>query len=176
MGLSVVHGIVSDLRGEIFIDSTPGQGATFTVLLPIAQPAPETDDQRVSPLPMGSEHILVVDDEEDILTTSRMMLAHLGYRVTTSNTAVEALEGLKSGEIICDLVVTDQTMPDLTGLELARETQRIRPGLPVILCTGYSDKVNEDSIRSVGAVGLLMKPVELRDLAILVRRALDHPV
>ncbi len=174
MGLSVVHGIVSDLGGEIFIDSTPGQGATFTVLLPIAQPAPETDDQTITPLPMGSEHILVVDDEEDILTTSRMMLAHLGYSVTTSNTAVDALEGLKSGEIICDLVVTDQTMPDLTGLELAREIQRIRPGLPVILCTGYSDKVNEDSIRSVGAVGLLMKPVELRDLAILVRRALEH--
>jgi len=176
MGLSVVHGIVSDLGGEIFIDSTPGQGATFTVLLPIAQPAPETDDQRVSPLPMGSEHILVVDDEEDILTTSRMMLGHLGYRVTTDNSSVGALEKLKNGDIICDLVVTDQTMPDLTGLELTREIKRIRPGLPVILCTGYSDKVNEDSIRSVGAVGLLMKPVELRDLAILVRRALDHPV
>ncbi len=174
MGLSVVHGIVSDLGGEIFIDSTPGQGATFTVLLPIAQPIPQTDDQSLSPLPMGSEHILVVDDEEDILTTSKMMLGHLGYKVTVCNSSVEALEGLKSGDIICDMVVTDQTMPDLTGLELAREIQRIRPGLPVILCTGYSDKVNEDSIRKVGAVGLLMKPVELRDLAILVRRALDR--
>ena len=174
MGLSVVHGIVSDLGGEIFIDSTPGQGATFTVLLPIAQPAPETSDQIISPLPMGTEHVLVVDDEEDILTTSRMMLAHLGYQVTTFNSSVEALEKLKSGEIICDLVVTDQTMPDLTGLELAREIQRICPGLPVILCTGYSDKVNEESIRRVGAVGLLMKPVELRDLAILVRRVLDR--
>ncbi len=174
MGLSVVHGIICDLGGEISIDSIPGKGATFTVLLPIAESPPEEENQAQPPLPMGTEHILVVDDEEDILATSRMMLAHLGYTVSVNSSSRAALEEITRGEVRCDLVLTDQTMPDLTGLELARELHRIAPDLPVILCTGYSDKVNEESIRTVHAVGLLLKPVELRDLAVMVRKALDR--
>ena len=174
MGLSVVHGIICDLGGEIFIDSAPGKGATFTVLLPIAESPPEEENSAQPPLPMGTEHILVVDDEEDILATSRMMLAHLGYTVSVNSSSSAALDEIKKGDVCYDLVLTDQTMPDLTGLELARELHRAAPELPVILCTGYSDKVNEESIRTVHAVGLLLKPVELRDLAVMVRKALDR--
>ncbi len=174
MGLSVVHGIVSELGGEIFIDSIPGQGATFTVLLPIAESLPEEKNGPQPPLPMGTEHILVVDDEEDILATARMMLAHLGYRVSVNNSSVDALDKIQNGTFRCDLVVTDQTMPDLTGLEFARELHRVVPDMPVVICTGYSDKVNEESIKAVHAAGLLLKPVELRDMAVMVRAALDN--
>lgn len=174
MGLSVVHGIISDIGGEISIDSTPGHGATFSVLLPMAEPVGEEESRAQVPLPMGTEHVLVVDDEQDILATSRMMLAHLGYTVSVSKEASVVLEEIKNGKMQCDLVVTDQTMPGLTGLEFARELHRVQPELPVILCTGYSDKVNEESIKAVGAVGLLMKPIELRDLAVMIRNALDN--
>ena len=174
MGLSVVHGIICDLGGEIFIDSAPGMGATFTVLLPIAESLPEEENRMQPPLPMGTEHILVVDDEEDILATSRMMLAHLGYTVSVNRSSPAALDEIKNGTMRCDLVLTDQTMPELTGLEFARELHDVAPELPVILCTGYSDKVNEESIKAVHAVGLLLKPVELRDLAVMVRNALDR--
>ena len=174
MGLSVVHGIICDLGGEIFIESAPGKGATFTVLLPIAESLPEEETRAQPPLPMGTEHILVVDDEEDILATSRMMLAHLGYTVSVNSSSRAALDEIKKGDVCYDLVLTDQTMPDLTGLELARELHRAAPELPIILCTGYSDKVNEESIKTVHAVGLLLKPVELRDLAVMVRKALDR--
>ncbi len=174
MGLSVVHGIICDIGGEIFIDSAPGKGATFTVLLPIAEAPPEEENKAQPPLPMGTEHILVVDDEEDILATSRMMLAHLGYTVSVNSSSRVALDEIKKGDVYYDLVLTDQTMPDLTGLEFARELHHVAPELPVILCTGYSDKVNEESIRTVHAVGLLLKPVELRDLAVMIRNALDR--
>ncbi len=173
MGLSVVHGIVQDLGGDISVDSVPGSGATFTVLLPAAESDEEDDYGVQTHLPMGTEHILVVDDEEDILLTSRMMLSHLGYTVSVGNNPATVLEELKTGKLECDLVMTDQTMPHLTGMELSRELHRLQPELPVVLCTGYSDKVNEESVKKVGAVGLLMKPVELRDLAIMIRHALD---
>ena len=173
MGLSVVHGIIRDIGGEISVDSVPGSGATFTVLLPSTDPVEEEDEGATSPLPMGTEHILVVDDEEDILTTSRMMLAHLGYTVSVSKDPAAMLEQIRKGTFACDLVVTDQTMPHLTGLELTRELHRLQPNLPVILCTGYSDRVNEESVKKVGGVGLLMKPADLRDLALMIRQALD---
>ncbi len=173
MGLSVVHGIIRDIGGEISVDSVPGSGATFTVLLPSTDPVEQEDEGANSPLPMGTEHILVVDDEEDILTTSRMMLAHLGYTVSVSKDPAAMLEQIKKGTFACDLVVTDQTMPHLTGLELTQELHRLQPNLPVILCTGYSDRVNEESVKNVGGVGLLMKPADLRDLALMIREALD---
>lgn len=173
MGLSVVHGIVQDIGGDISVESAPGRGAVFTVLLPAVAALEEEEKSMQTLLPMGTEHILVVDDEEDILSTSRMMLAHLGYAVTVSKEPLAVLEDIKSGNLDCDLVITDQTMPQLTGMELSRELHSQQPDLPVILCTGFSEKVNEENIRKVGAVGLLMKPVELRDLAILIRQVLD---
>jgi PAS domain S-box-containing protein len=173
MGLSVVHGIIRDLGGEITVDSAVGSGTTFTVLLPAVESNGEDDEEVQAPLPMGTEHILVVDDEKDILTTSKMMLSHLGYKVSVNPDPAAMLQQLEKGEFECDLVVTDQTMPQLTGLEFIQGLHRLLPELPVILCTGYSDRVNGESVRKAGGVGLLMKPVELRDLAIMIRDALD---
>ncbi len=172
MGLSVVHGLVQELGGKINVDSNPESGTTFTILLPTTKKEEVPGTVAKTSLPGGTEHIFVIDDEEDILTTIRMMLTHLGYEVTVCNNPVEALEKLKTEEFHCDLIITDQTMPSLTGLELVQELRKISPQLPVVLSTGYSDKVNEERIREVGAAGLLLKPVELRDLAAMIRRAL----
>ncbi len=172
LGLSIVHGLVNELNGKIIVDSAPEQGSTFIVLLPTIKPEPLLVAENLS-LPMGTNHILVIDDEEDILTTTRMMLTHLGYKVTEYENPGDALAKLKTRELACDLVITDQTMPGITGLELIQELKKISPQLPVILTTGYSEKINEELVRQVGVTGLLMKPVELRELAFMVHKAVS---
>ena len=175
MGLSVVHGIIRDLGGEIQVDSTPGQGTTFTIVLPLVSPEQVNgDEEPVEELPRGRERVVVVDDEEDIQTTSRMMLEHLGYQVIVAGDPVRILEDIRAGRLACDLVITDQTMPAMTGLELARALKQFRADLPVILCTGFSDQVREDRLEEEGVDGLLMKPVELREMALAVRQTLDR--
>jgi PAS domain S-box-containing protein len=174
MGLSVVHGIVRELGGEIKVQSQQGQGSVFTVLLPVV-------DQRKNgslmsseePLSTGTEHILVVDDEKDILETCRMMLNHVGYTVTTTGAPRKVLALIEQADPPIDLVITDQTMPKMTGLDLTEEIRRYHPEIPVILCTGYSDRLNYDIAREAGACDLLMKPVDLRGLSTAVRSALD---
>ncbi len=174
MGLSVVHGIVRDLGGDIQVESQAGQGTSFTVLLPMADKE-ETGALLSSeePLPSGTEHILVVDDEKEIRETCRMMLAHLGYTITTSGNPQEVLSLIEQAQPRIDLVITDQTMPKMTGNELTGEIRRLHPDIPVILCTGYSDRLNSDVAREAGACDLLMKPVDLRGLSTAVRAALD---
>ncbi len=174
MGLSVVHGIVRELGGDISVQSHPGEGAVFTVLLPMADQ--QTNGGLVSseePLPGGTEHIVVVDDEKEIRETCRMMLGHLGYAVTTSGAPDKVLALIEQAQPPVDLVITDQTMPKLTGLDLTEEIRRLHPHIPVILCTGYSDRLNYDIAREAGACDLLMKPVDLRGLSMAVRSALD---
>jgi len=174
MGLSVVHGIVQELGGDISVQSQPGQGTVFTVLLPVVDH--ETNNGLTSsedPLPKGSEHILVVDDEQEIRETCRMMLSHLGYRVTTTGDPLGVNALLQQEQPPVDLVLTDQTMPKMTGIDLTRQIRRLRPDIPVILCTGYSDRLNYDIAREAGACDLLMKPMDLRGLSTAVRSALD---
>lgn len=174
MGLSVVHGIVQELGGQISVQSQPGQGTVFTVLLPVVEH--ETNNGLTSsedPLPKGSEHILVVDDEQEIRETCRMMLSHLGYRVTTTGDPLGVDALLQQAQPPVDLVLTDQTMPKMTGIDLTRQIRRLRPDIPVILCTGYSDRLNYDIAREAGACDLLMKPMDLRGLSTAVRSALD---
>ena len=174
MGLSVVHGIVTDLGGEISVQSEPGRGTTFVVLLPVTEARPgSTLVSSEGVLPTGREHILVIDDEKEIRDICRMMLGHLGYTVTTLGRPEEALGLLADARPRIDLVITDQTMPRLTGAELTAAIRRDFPGLPVILCTGYSDRLNYDLAREAGACDLLMKPVDLRGLGAAVRAALD---
>jgi CheY-like chemotaxis protein len=174
MGLSVVHGIVRDLGGEIKVQSQAGKGTTFTVLLPRAHNGGQgTLLSGEEPLPVGTEHILVVDDEKEIRETCRMMLSHLGYTITTTGNPQEVLSLLKGAVPGIDLVITDQTMPKMTGNQLAGEIRRLHPDIPVILCTGYSDRLNSDTAREAGACDLLMKPVDLRRLSTAVRTALD---
>ncbi|NOQ45998.1 MAG: PAS domain S-box protein [Desulfobulbaceae bacterium] len=174
MGLSVVHGIVQDLGGDISVQSTPGEGTEFRVLLPVAKLGQaEKDVNGEKSLPAGTEHVLVVDDEEDIRDTSRMMLSHLGYQVTLCGDPGEALSLVREQGERFDLVITDQTMPEMTGTRLVKELTAIRPDLPVMLCTGYSDKLNEVVALEAGARKLLMKPVDLHDFAVSIRSVLD---
>lgn len=174
MGLSVVHGIVRELGGEISVQSEPGRGTVFTVLLPVAEHNGNGGLlSSEEPLARGSEHILVVDDEQEIRQTCRMMLGHLGYTVTTSAAPQEVVELIAGAQPPIDLVITDQTMPKLTGLDLTEAIRRQYPHIPVILCTGYSDKLNYDIAREAGACDLLMKPVDLHDLSVAVRFALE---
>jgi len=175
MGLSVVHGIVRELGGEISVQSQAGQGTVFTVLLPVAdQEKNGTLTSSEEPLPAGSEHILIVDDEKEIRETCRMMLSHLGYTVTTTGDPLEVVALIEQAQPPVDLVITDQTMPKMTGIDLTGELRRLRPDIPVILCTGYSDRLNSDVAREAGACNLLMKPMDLRGLSTAVRSALDR--
>jgi PAS domain S-box-containing protein len=177
MGLSVVHGIVRELGGEISVQSQAGQGTVFTVLLPVAdQKKNGTLTSSEEPLPAGSEHILIVDDEKEIRETCRMMLAHLGYTVTTTGDPLEVVALIEQAQPPVDLVITDQTMPKMTGVNLTGEIRRLYPDIPVILCTGYSDRLNAEVAREAGACDLLMKPMDLRGLSTAVRSALDRNV
>ena len=172
LGLSVVHGIVHDLGGEITVESDENR-TCFTIRLPVIEKPVVVQNLDEDSLPGGSESVLIVDDEQPIRETCRMMLSQLGYSVTTSGDPREALAMIKRQKDRFDLVIADQTMPEMTGLELLHEILRLRPGLPVILCTGFSEQLNEESALREGARQLLLKPVTCMRLAESVRNVLD---
>lgn len=174
MGLAVVHGIVESYGGKIAVDSRTGQGALFTVYLPITKKRGESPTSAAPPLPEGSERILVIDDEVPIAKMTGLMLQQLGYAVATRTGSLEALELFRSKTDTYDLVITDMTMPNMTGDRLAAELIAIRPDIPVILCTGYSKRVSEASVRSIGIRALVYKPIVKVDLARIVRRVLQE--
>lgn len=173
-GLAVVHGIVERCRGFIRVESTPGKGSTFRVYFPIYSAQDfVADHQLQEALPMGDEHILVVDDEETIVQLYQTILDQLGYKVTTFVSSEQTLEHFKSAPATYDLLITDQTMPRLTGSELVREILEIRPDMPVILCTGYSSMISEEDALRAGIKKYLMKPIGRFELAVSVREVLD---
>jgi len=177
LGLSVVHGIVTSLGGHVTVYSEPDKGTTFHVYLPAYQERKEKVETAVTPtpLPRGHEHILVVDDEKVIADLMRQILETLGYRVTTCIDSRLALEQFEANPTGFDLVITDMTMPHLTGAELAQRLLAGRPKLPVILCTGFSEIINEEKARALGIRRLLMKPVLRDELARVLRQVFDHP-
>jgi len=174
MGLAVVHGIVQENGGAIRVESEPGQGALFRLLFPLLEALTGAEAEMPGPLPFGQERILLVDDEPKVAEIGQRMLEHLQYRVTVATCSPEALAAFRQRPEAFDLVVTDMTMPGMTGAELAADLLRIRAGLPVILCTGYSDRITEAEASRIGVRALMMKPLVLRDLAETVRRVLDR--
>ncbi|MGP8194822.1 MAG: PAS domain S-box protein [Syntrophobacteraceae bacterium] len=175
LGLSVVHGIVKGHGGVIQVESEPDKGTMFKVLFPAAESAFSSDGVEPS-LPQGHERILVVDDEPGLAAAMGDMLESLGYETLRRTSSLEALETFlnQPANQPFDLVITDMTMPGMTGLGLARGLLQLKPELPIIICTGFSEHIGPERIGKLGIKGFLMKPVTLRDLAVLVRSALDE--
>ncbi|MFH1673662.1 MAG: ATP-binding protein [Pseudomonadota bacterium] len=172
LGLAAVHGIAKSLGGAVTVRTEPGRGSTFCVYFPRIEGATTAMPEKAGPLPSGHERILFVDDEQALVMLGKHMLEHLGYEVVIRTSSEEALELFRTNPDRFDLVITDLTMPKITGDKLATELVRIRPDIPVILCTGYS-AITEEKIKQVGLCDLVMKPIGMPDLAKSVRNALD---
>ena len=173
LGLSVVHGIMRQLDGSVTVESEPGSGTAFSVYFPKVAEKPLAEPATDQELPTGSERILFVDDEEPLAEMGEELLAELGYEVLSRTSSEEALALLKEDPSRFDLVVTDQTMPGMTGVELAKEILALRPDMPVILCTGFSHLVDEKSARAAGIKAFVMKPLTKQEIAKAIRKALS---
>ena len=175
LGLAVVHGIIQSYKGVIRVHSEPGLGATFQILLPrIDHPSALEDTERhPEDLPLGQERILLVDDEEGIADIIRKMLKYLGYEVLATTSSIDALRRFRDRPDRFDLVITDMTMPYMTGDTLAREILKIRSDIPVILCTGFSERITEAEAKALGIRDFVLKPMVIQDLAKKVREAFE---
>jgi len=175
MGLAVVDGIIANHGGAITVASMPGQGTTFAIYLPrIASTMPSIETPEASPIPGGNARILFVDDEPTLTHMAAEMLMRLGYEATVHTSSVEALETFRGAPWQFDLVITDQTMPLMTGERLARELRRIRPDIPIILCTGFSHTMTASKAQELGIDAFLSKPLEFRDLGLAIQQVLEQ--
>ncbi|MBT8340484.1 MAG: PAS domain S-box protein [Desulfatitalea sp.] len=174
MGLSVVFGVVQAHEGFMRVDTELGKGSSFEILLPVAPSEEEDEEDREISTPGGSEHILFVDDENQLIQMAEQMLSKLGYRITTMQNPLEALEQFRKDPKQFDLVITDLTMPKLRGTKLARHMLHLRPNLPVLLCTGYGEEITHDKVEQIGIRELILKPILRSQLAVSIRRALEQ--
>ncbi len=178
MGLAMVHGIVTGMGGIFRLESVLGQGTTAIMELPadVGRPTPSAPLGVSGSAPTGSERVLVVDDEDAVAAFLSSALARFGYRTTTFTSAEAALEHLGDDLERYDLVLTDVTMPRMSGEELLRAVRAMRPELPVVICTGYSASMTPERAEALGAAGYLTKPISVNELALRVRRILDRRV
>ncbi|MCP4342305.1 MAG: PAS domain S-box protein [Desulfobulbaceae bacterium] len=173
MGLAIVHGIVKSYGGFITCHSTVGEGTVFQIHLPSVGGKIESKTKPIDLIPSGNERILLIDDEEMLADLGKAMLERLGYNVTARCSSLEALETFRNKPDQFDLVITDQTMPGMTGAELAREMLLIHPEIPIILCTGYSTVISEEKAKKMGIKEFIMKPITKKSIARLIRKVLD---
>jgi len=174
LGLAVVHGIVQSYGGGIHVESVVGKGTTFHVYLPTIKAEVRPSTETTVP-PGGTERIFFIDDEAAIVDLGRQGLERLGYTVEVATDCRKALAQFREASDRFDLIITDMTMPRMTGDQLAAEFRKLRADIPIIACTGYSSRIDERKIEAMGIRAMLMKPVKLSDLARCVRQVLDHP-
>ena len=172
LGLSMVYSIVAGCGGSISCDSRVGEGTEFRILLPALQDQGKQEKEATTVVPHGREHILFIDDEEVLVELGQAMLERLGYHVTTRTSRLDALTTFQNRPDAFDLVITDQTMPGMTGVDLARRILQIRPQMPIILCTGYSTLIGEDKAKALGIKGFAYKPLSKKDIGELIRKVL----
>ena len=173
LGLAVVHGIVKDHGGAVTVVSESGKCTTFSVFLPRVAAMSDQKRKGTAFIPGGKECILFVDDEAPLVELVRDLLERIGYEVIAKTGSIETLEAFRAEPDKFDIVVTDQTMPNLTGVELAKKFMGIRPDIPIILCTGFSERTNAEKAKALGISEFLLKPLLPSDLAQAIRRALD---
>ncbi len=175
LGLSVVHGIIQKLNGIINVYSEPGKGTTFSVILPVSTDIKyrsEHEDKEKT-INGGTEKILLIDDETTIINSFQPGLENIGYKVKSFSDSLHALDNFRSNPYLYDIIITDQTMPRMTGIDLTNEIRKLREDIPVILSSGYIDRNIEEISRKAGISGIIRKPATLYDIASAIRKALD---
>ena len=173
IGLAMVQGIVQNMNGTAMVESRKGEGSRFTILLPVITYEAKAVSMADTIIPGGHERILFVDDEPALANLGKQLLERLGYRVTVCTSSTEALSVFNAGPQAFDLVITDMTMPHLTGDALAQSMLASRPDIPIVICTGYSERITEDMIERLKIKALIMKPLVRAEMALAVRQALD---
>jgi len=174
MGLAIVHGIVASYGGFVTCESKRGKGTVFKIFFPAIEEQTVPEVKPMDMTPSGTERILFIDDEVMLADLGKAMLERLGYDVTIKTSSLEALAIFQDQPERFDAVITDQTMSDLTGMDLARQILQIRPDIPIILCTGYSTLISEEQAKAQGVKGFAMKPLSKNEIAGLLRKVLDE--
>jgi CheY-like chemotaxis protein len=175
LGLSVVHGIIKSHGGQINVTSLPGKGTTFDVFFPQIDAGDATTDHDQDDTPVGKERILLIDDEEMIIEIGRDMLSYFGYQVEGQTCPLKALQVFKERKNDFGLVLTDMTMPKMTGDQLSLELRRVKPDVPIIISTGFNELMNKEKAASLGIKAFINKPFIWHDVAKIVRQVLDTP-